>query len=82
MEVPIFKKYYASKSDMDAAQRGFFDKWIQAWSQGVAMHVDGNISYLFAYATSLLTNPNFEKASELIRLADAYQYETLHVRLI
>lgn len=60
---------------MDAAQRGFFDKWIQAWSQGVAMHVDGNISYLFAYATSLLTNPNFEKASELIRLADAYQYE-------
>jgi len=75
MPVPRFKQYYGTVSDMDQAQKAFFQSWRDAWREHQPISVDGQISYLFCYIYEVLTQPPGLIIDELGRLEKAYPNE-------
>lgn len=72
-EVPRFKRYYATEKDMNTRQQEFYDRWRESWNRKKALAVDGNISYLFAYTTTVLARGPKRCVPELRRLSSAYE---------
>lgn len=79
MKIPVFQQYYATEQDMDSAQLLFYKEVKKKLSKGTYIDVDGNISYVFAYITELLTNwekKGFENLSEfLLFLSELFFHE-------
>jgi hypothetical protein len=79
IEVPAFKQYYSSEDQMDSLQRSFYRKWQEKWDGGVALDVQGNISYLFCYTNKVLFLGCRAAISHLQKLIDAYTKEKYFV---
>ncbi|KAA9340113.1 hypothetical protein [Adhaeribacter soli] len=79
MEIPAFRRYYATERDMTSAQLVFYKEVKKSLSKGTYINVDGNISYVFAYTSELLANwgeKGFENLSEfLLYLSELYFHE-------
>lgn len=77
--IPEFETYYASTSDMNKQQLRFYRKVEACLKSGKHIHVDGNISYIFAYINKLMMSWDklgFEGLSEyLIHISELYIYE-------
>ena len=78
--VPRFKCYFdvdeygvATIDRMEPDQRAFYDTWCCAWKTGAPIPVDGNTSYLFCYAKSVLARRPAEAGCELNKLIEAYR---------
>lgn len=57
---------------MDPTQKAFFKHWLGCWKRGQAIEVNGNISYLFAYANGVLNFDPKSAVRELDRLLAVY----------
>ncbi len=55
-DVPPFKVYFPKLSQMDTAQRAFYDRLSRALDNGTKLEVVGNVSYLFVYAYELVAD--------------------------
>lgn len=52
-DIPRFQEYNPDTSMMGSQQRNFYTQWREAWENGTAIAVDGNVSYLFCYVYRL-----------------------------
>lgn len=64
--VPPFKQYYASVTDMNPQQKRFYELWLKAWQKGQSIDVEGNVSYLFCYVYSILAKNLTEQSIKSI----------------
>ena len=60
---------------MSDEQRDFYTRWLQAWQNGKAICVDGQISYLFCYLYTVLERHPRDVINELTKLSGAYSDE-------
>lgn len=73
--VPPFQRYFSSRSDMTPDQVAFFDYWRERWLDGEVIPVNGNISYLYCYLYSVLTEEPRRIIQELKRFRHAFANE-------
>ena len=80
MEVPRFKKYYPSTSDMDSLQLKFYKYLKGSIEAGKYPYVDGQISYLFILAYEIIDRgieEGFQYIYDnLFEIAERYHNET------
>jgi len=78
-QIPEFKTYYSSESDLNSEQFVFFKKLERNLDQEIYCDVDNNISYLFVYLKNLLSK--WDQISldalrkKLIRISKLYHKE-------
>lgn len=79
-DVPPFKEYWPSTSDMNREQRQFYDYLKHSIDQDIYPDVKGNISYLFTYVYTLFdkieNNDLMSVYTPLINIAEKYYHET------
>ena len=77
--IPLFYEYYPSQSTMNVEQKQFYLWLCDQLDKKKYPKVDGNISYLFAYAYNILgewkKTDKGKTYSNLIRLVEAYHDE-------
>jgi hypothetical protein len=78
-KVPGYKQYYSSEDQMDSQQRSFYRIWQENWNRGIALDVQGNISYLFCYTNKVLFLNCREAIPHLQKLIDSYTKEKYFV---
>jgi len=64
---------------MGLQQRQFYRRWVDSWSQGQPLDVQGNISYLFCYVYTVLAHPPEKAVLELNSLIRSYPQEAKFV---
>lgn len=75
MSVPVFNTYFPSIETMTDGQRIFYTRWLQAWQNGKAISIEGQISYLFCYLYTVLERHPRDVIGELARLSSSYSSE-------
>jgi hypothetical protein len=78
MSVPPLKMYWPTEDKMTSEQQQYYQSWIREWKLGRIPDIDGQISYVFCYAYTILMRATIRPKwaiRQLQRIKDSYPHE-------